>query len=288
MKLSDFRQINLKTLLPEPKTLLGKRVGEKDFLESYGPNTAFFLNGELVLVYGELTNKDFDFTGMESILRKMKFSKNRRLTQLRNKTEVENTYDRNFGFNPPNAVFNTSAGPCILNGENPQAYHRLSELGKYLNLVYKKVNPKRHAVHQQFVDEKIKNYWTMPNTVFTQGVVNNANQLGYHFDRDNIPGGWSCMVYLKCGTYGGNLAVPGFGAKLMCHDRTFMMFDGQSLMHGVTPIKKSIESGYRYSIVYYARESMVGLGTAAEELERAKQIELKKHQRRMENAGKSL
>jgi hypothetical protein len=277
-----YKRIDYERLFEEPKELLGKAVSETDCMETVYPGTIIELDEKPILVYGVLP-KEFSTRVVRSILPNVRFSKNRRLTQLKNQTEVKHTFDVNFGYNPPNRVFNTSAGACRFNEDNPNWYAELVKLGNCIAREhYAQLNPERYAHQMKFLEEKIAPHWRIKGTPFTQGVINDANALGYHYDRDNVPGGWSCMVYFKEGVQGGNLIVPALRLKFMCADRAFMLFDGQSLMHGVTPITKLNDKAYRYSIVYYARESMVGLGTLEEELAKSQDVEYRKHQKRME------
>lgn len=261
---------------PEPKQLIGKRVQESDCTNEVRAPVSIYIDGKLALVYGKLSR---DYSSVVGILRATKFSSNRRLTQYLNKKDLEviSTVDRNFGFNPPNAVFNNAAGPCTFNREHPTWFAHLAGLGEELQETYEKFHPEQFETHRRYVDLNIRPEWRMGKTIFTQGVMNDANALGYHFDRDNIVGGWSAMAYFTQRCTGGNLIIPSLGIKLMCESDTFMLFDGENLIHGVTPIRLPTSLSYRYSIVYYTRESMAGLGSMGDELERTRRSELQKH-----------
>jgi hypothetical protein len=100
--------------------------------------------------------------------------------------------------------------------------------------------------------------------------VNKNNALNYHFDGGNFEGVMSCMVVLRKNLEGGFLSVPEIDARFLLEDRSYFLFDGQKLLHGVTPIKRLNRNAYRYSIVYYAIRNMMKCGTLKQELDHAR------------------
>lgn len=54
---------------------------------------------------------------------------------------------------------------------------------------------------------------------------------------------------------GGLLCVPELDISFSISDRSFISFDGQRLVHGVTPIKVR-KGGYRFTAVYYSMQQM--------------------------------
>lgn len=63
------------------------------------------------------------------------------------------------------------------------------------------------------------------------------------------------MVF-KGDVTGGGLNVPEYDIHFTLADHSLLMFDGQGLLHGVTPFKLTKPGGYRYSIVYYSLRQM--------------------------------
>lgn len=265
----------------EPDHLLKSVVTENfpDPLREIYPGTIIQQDGVPILVYGKL---EANWGALVNRIRRYKFSSNRRITNLlENGKSTENESSVHFGFTPPSGIFVRPAAACVFNSKYPKTYALLKELGN--ELCHQMIKHHRDLA-QRFnlrVQKTIQSQWMIPNTMFTQGVINNANNLRYHYDRDNVPGGWSAMVYFKDGVRGGNLVVPSLGCKFMCEDHAYMLFDGQAHVHGVTPIIRTKPGAYRYSIVYYARESMVGLGTYEEEIRKSEQVELRKHKKRL-------
>lgn len=107
--------------------------------------------------------------------------------------------------------------------------------------------------------------WRMgEEKLWSSGVINNTAQLPYHRDNFNFPA-WSAMPVLRRGVSGGYLHLPEYDLVIPCQDQYAAYFKGQELVHGVTPIRKRQEDGYRYSIVYYALRGMKDCYTHAVE-----------------------
>lgn len=271
---------------PEDKSIIGQRVSEIDDFREIHPGTVVTCGGTPTVIYGKI---DGDWSVVRSILQSIKFSKNRRMGMYTKKKEllasngVINTTDITFGFKPSNPVFGNAPSACRLNAEAPGWYEEVANLGEFLLSKYKAFAPEKFEFHKKTVEDSVAPQWRIRGTPYTQGIINSMNALGYHYDRDNFDGVWSCMAYFMNGIKGGNLIIPSLRSKLICADNTYVLFDGCGLMHGVTPITKTRPSGYRYSIVYYSRKSMRGLGTYEEELDRMKNIEVKKHAKRLES-----
>lgn len=107
--------------------------------------------------------------------------------------------------------------------------------------------------------------WRMGGTQWTSGVLNETSALPYHTDANNMPT-WNAMVVARRGTRGGHFHVPEYGLVLPCRDGDVCFFPAYRLIHGVTPIRKVAEDGYRYSAVYYSVSRMRDCLPADEEL----------------------
>ena len=95
----------------------------------------------------------------------------------------------------------------------------------------------------------------MKDSVFTSGIANKNNVIDYHFDKGNFKRCHSVMIGFKKNCTGGFLSVPQLGIKFDISDNSIISFDGQSLIHGVTPISIS-PGGFRYTVVYYSLSQM--------------------------------
>ena len=91
------------------------------------------------------------------------------------------------------------------------------------------------------------------------------------------------MIVFKDGVEGGHLACPEYDITLECSDNSIVMFDGQNILHGVTPIQYVRKDAYRYSVVYYSLRQMWNCLTVDEELIRIRKIRAERETKRSKN-----
>jgi hypothetical protein len=121
----------------------------------------------------------------------------------------------------------------------------------------------------------------MKNSVFTSGIINKNNQLNYHFDRGNFRNVYSNMIAFKKDMGGGHLSIPEYDIGLEISDSSVSLFDGQKILHGVTPLKPLTEEAYRFTLVYYSLEQMWKCESPQEELERVKKLKTDSARKRL-------
>lgn len=266
---------------PEDDALLGAPAINNDSFKLIRPGTILTVGGETELVYGRLEG---DWSGLVGRLRAMKYQRNTRVSRLKaaaeKKTTEERTMDRTFGFKPANMIMGISAGACEMNRLFPKTYEEIVRLGAFAMTKYQQFHPDKFNSHSKEVHAQVKGHWLIPGTPYTQGIVNNTSSMRYHYDRDNFKNCWSVMVYFTHSVDGGDLLIPSMKARFKIEDQTFILFNGNGLIHGVTEIKKLRPNNYRYSIVYYSRRAMIGLGSYADEMDKIRSSELKKHYKR--------
>jgi hypothetical protein len=161
-----------------------------------------------------------------------------------------------FGFRPRNGIRQNYCSSTSFAMKQKLEHGIITDFAKNLMEVYKRYFPEVYAKHEQVVKEKVLPEWIIKDTIFTSGIINHDNPLPYHFDTGNFKGVLSNMVALKRGVQGGRLVLPEYGVKLEIEDNTVTIFDGQSIIHGVTPIVKHEQDAYRYTIVYYSLLNM--------------------------------
>lgn len=98
--------------------------------------------------------------------------------------------------------------------------------------------------------------WRIKGTPWTSGVINNTAALPYHKDSGNIPGSWSAMIACRSGIGGGLLHLADYDAYLAVPHGSISIFDGQSVLHGVTPFHVTSHDAWRYTLVAYAKSGM--------------------------------
>lgn len=197
-----------------------------------------------------------------------------------------------FGYVPRNRVKTTDQA-CRLSKlatEQPEIHSKLLEYAKVINDIYEDGNAPRFKRHQELVKKVNENY-VIPDTLFTSGIVNRNNPLKYHFDSGNFQKVSSAMIAFKHNIEGGHLVLPEYGIKLMIQDRSVSLFDGQDILHGVTPIKKLTPDALRFTAVFYSLTGMWSCLPLDEEIANARnarwESELKKYERKFQNTSSS-
>jgi len=271
-----------------PKEWLKKSPAESDTEIVYSEPGVYCLDGKPVIIYGrflsyfysvlravqnlnynqEVRSSDMDRVG------------DRKMSQAARARQLGES--RTFGFRP-RVPYNPSANFCGVSScceEQPAVHEEICAFGQVLDHYYEKWAPETAAAHWAAL-RKVRSEWIIPGTRFTSGIVNKNNPLKYHLDRGNLHGVMSCMAVFKNLVEGGNLSIPEFNAKWLLDDHTYFLFDGQSFIHGVTPVKPMNKNGYRYSIVYYALRAMQKCGSPTEELARCRKEKMERERRRV-------
>ncbi len=94
---------------------------------------------------------------------------------------------------------------------------------------------------------------------------------------------YSCMIVFKGGIGGGYLSVPEYGVGFQLPNNSLFLFDGQGILHGVTPIRRQNDLAYRFSVVYYSLKRMWACLEVDEELARVRTKKTQRERTRMKN-----
>lgn len=186
--------------------------------------------------------------------------------ELGRRTQGMVSRSRVFGYAPRIQRRNLACRMTTLARESPDPHRIVCDAARLAWQVYRQQHPQQADRHMKIALDNVLNQWRIGETPFTSGIVNNNNPLVYHFDTGNFKNVWSAMFVLKSGVAGGHLSVPELGVRLECSDCSLVLFDGQSLLHGVTPIQKLHPNSYRYSVVYYSLQNMWHCQTITDEL----------------------
>lgn len=120
------------------------------------------------------------------------------------------------------------------------------------------------------VRELIDPQWLIEGTPWTSGIINNTAALPYHRDANNVPRSWSAMLAARRNVGGGLLHLVDYDVWLTVPNGSISVFDGQSVVHGVTPLRPGGPNPYRFTVVTYALAGMRACcGTPADEVRRA-------------------
>ncbi len=213
-------------------------------------------NGKKVLLYFKFKESTDE---LRNTVKSIKYNKSTRSGGLVTNSKI-------FGFDPATGIRKPYCSATALAIHEPHKHDVIVGFGTKINEIYREYLPEAYAEHNQMADDKINPDWRIPGTPFTSGIVNQNNQLNYHFDSGNFDGVYSNMIVLKNNTAGGYLSLPEYDIGLECGDNTLVMFDGQNILHGVTPIRLFGKSAHRYSLVYYTLKAIWNCDELTEEV----------------------
>lgn len=174
-----------------------------------------------------------------------------------------------FGAKPSIRLRDNFCSQAMMAGKNPEANQIFKDFGIEIAETYKREFPeiyKKNLFRLKQKGKAILPEYIIDKTPFTSGVVNKENALGYHFDSGNFSGMQSAMIVLCNNIIGGHLVLPEYNVAFKIKNNTLIMFNGQNVLHGVSPIRKCDVRAYRYSIVYYSMERLWKCLTMEEEI----------------------
>jgi hypothetical protein len=192
--------------------------------------------------------------------------------------------NRVFGFRPKRGM-SQYANNCSVTGmakDYPLEHSALCSFAEVASALYKEKFPKEYLHNELIVDKKILPNWRIKSTVFTSGIINKDSVLQYHYDIGHVSKALSVMLTLKSDVIGGGLSIPEIDTYIELRDNTILIFDGQELLHGVTPIVKRSSNAYRFTVVYYSLIQMWKCLTITEEVAKERKVRYDKEHRRSE------
>lgn len=169
---------------------------------------------------------------------------------------------------------------AVLDRDHPAVLRRLHDLGTELERRYAELAPATYD-HHVAQASRVLPEWRLPEMAcFTGGVINRDNAIAYHHDSGNFKATFSAMPVIRQDMDGGELVVPELGCYLPTADGTVTYFDGQSLLHGVTPLRKRKRTAHRFSVVFYSEVKLWQCLPPAAEVERIQQRRTERELRR--------
>ena len=271
--------LNAKLKKIETKEFRNKSAVEEDCTLLVTEDTVVTEKGVPLIVY--LKQPSVETKELLKTLVKIKYDTNTRTNGLVTSSKI-------FGYAPRNMIRNLSCRAASLARSQPKENEVLKRFACIAEDQYESINKQLHERHSAMTRENVKENYRMNGSMFTSGIVNHNNPLKYHFDTGNYVGVWSAMFAVKRDIKGGHLSVPELDMKFECADGSLIMFDGQSLLHGVTPIIKLNENSVRYTVVFYSLKNMWSCETPHDEVEnmRANRSMIEKSKTTMEKRKK--
>lgn len=173
---------------------------------------------------------------------------------------------RIFGYAPRNVLRGHPCRAVSMAVDHPTEHDAICAAARTIDEFYRQHFPAIHSHHKD-VATRVREQWMIPGSVFTSGIVNYNNPLQYHFDAGNFSQVCSAMLGFRHKTTGGHLACPELDLAFEIGDRSLILFDGQKLLHGVTPIQRSGADSFRYTVVYYSLKQMWNCDTVRGEVD---------------------
>lgn len=226
-----------------------RRAALSDCSRLIAEDAIVHLEGKPVLAYYH--RLDADFSQIRAALDRIKYHEGFRAT----KNNPMYTRARTFGYAPRLEIRNQPCRKASLGREQPLEHSVLLDAANIAYRCYRDSFPDRAAAHAELADKVLPTY-RIGETPFTSGIVNANNPLPYHFDRGNFRGVNSAMLGFKRDIEGGHLTIPEIDLAFDIGDQSLLLFDGQALLHGVTPFRRMTEAAMRYTIVFYSLEGM--------------------------------
>lgn len=255
-----MKTINL-TRKPADKAMIRRSALEQDAEIVIEEPTIAKCDGKVVFIYDVLKH---DTKELAAQMQRIKFGTQPRAGGLISTSRV-------FGYKPRNPVYagQDFCSPASLNDEEPKVLKEIEKVAKAIALSYKFHAGPTYKEHAKLA-EKVLKQWVIKGTPFTSGIANKNNALKYHYDGGNFKDVFSCMLALRRDFDGGNLSMPEFNVKIKLANNSLFMFDGQGVVHGVTPIQPTSNQSYRFTLVFYSLRNMWSCQTIGEELDRVR------------------
>jgi hypothetical protein len=255
----------------EKKDYLRRSASLNDVSRHINENVIIYENDKPILLYQTLPKAPKD---VRWAVKTIKYATGKRTRGLVNTSAV-------FGYSPRQEGRQDYCSSTAMGYKHPKQHYVISNYAQEICKVYKDYFPDVYASHEQKVQDKVKPEYVINNSLFTSGIVNKNNQLNYHFDAGNFRNVFSNMVVFKGDVQGGHLVIPEIDISLEVADNSLTIFDGQDLLHGVSPIEYKNESSYRYSVVYYSLERMWQCLGIDEEIDRIRKSKMEREIKRI-------
>lgn len=241
-----------------------RSASESDYEELVKESAILTSEGRVKVIYQQLDDLGFDSDVIVRALKTIKYQEGRRSRGL-------TSYSRIFGFSPRTEFRQNFCKVTSLALDHPNEHQILCDYAKKISEIYRMRAKEVYEEHDTMA-LKVMGQWKLEGSPFTSGIVNKNSALKYHHDTGNFKDVYSCMLGFKYNVQGGYLALPEYNVAFEIKNNSLFIFDGQNIIHGVTPIKYLSEDAFRYTIVYYSLKRMWECKTVGEEVERIRNI----------------
>ena len=113
-------------------------------------------------------------------------------------------------------------------------------------------------IKQTQLFKNIDKKWKFGN-LFTSSISNFNISASYHKDTGNIIDSVNVILTKRNNSLGGCLNVPDFNVTFEQLDNSMLVYPAWKNIHGVTPIKKTADNGYRNTLIFYPLKAFKNL-----------------------------
>lgn len=238
-------------------------------------SVSFWCDGKNTLNYIEREElPEFNLQELVGVVRGIEYNETFRTAGMKTRSRI-------FGYMPRNVLRKDYCAPTKLVNEAPNKHGVIVGAADWLDQVYLSVSRETYERHREMSDLKVLPEYRLGRSVFTSGIINYNNPLRYHFDTGNYRGVWSAMITLKHQIIGGYLALPEYDVMLELKHGSVLLFDGQGILHGVTPFQTLSKDAFRYTLVFYSLLGMWKCQTITEELARIRNLKTQRERKRI-------
>jgi hypothetical protein len=142
------------------------------------------------------------------------------------------------------------------NLDHPDVYADVEQFCLLAEWVFRTFAPDVHEHTGTVTRKAIPDAWRIAGTLWTSGIINNTAALPMHKDSSNVKGSWSAMLGCRRQMGGGLLYLADYDCYLSIPHGSISIFDGQSVVHGVTPMEPRGPQASRYTLVSYSKTAM--------------------------------
>lgn len=251
-----------------------RRASEDDYATLVRESTVIYDESadKVAVVYLEL---DDDTTDVVQAIQRIRYDRDTRTSGMATQSKI-------FGYMPRRTIRRDYCHEAALSREDHEAHATVMSYAEKVSTHYQCYEPELYAAHQREVEKVLPDY-KIGSSVFTSGIINKNNPLPYHHDAGNFKNVWSNMLVFKHHTHGGYLSVPEYDVGFELKDNSLLMFDGQNILHGVTPITNYGKDAYRYSVVFYSLQNMWKCLSPEEEIKRYRKVRSEREYKRLKN-----
>lgn len=182
--------------------------------------------------------------------------KGSKLDQIRRKkegTEIVEQYSTILGGVPPKPHMrrNYPSISSVHRVETAKNYIKaMILLGKECEKIISDIMPEQYSKQKELIKQNCPKEYRLTD-LFTSSISNYNISVDYHVDRANLVGCVNAIVAKRKNSSGGNTTVPDYDATFASKDNSLLVYPAWRNIHGVTPIVKQEEDGYRNTLVFY-------------------------------------